>query len=184
MSFLAHDLKLWAFKSNYALRLAITHSEEHTSMTPTPVQKKRKDHEPPSVVAQQGWRYHHLGIPTTTAKPGERYLKHLKIRVSGFETSPYGIEWMRFESDCPVSELVQTIPHVAFEVDDLDSALVGKEIIGPPGSPSGGVRAAMIVHNGAPVELIEFRGKKTHPACVLKRTPAGRRRERRGRRGV
>ena len=64
---------------------------------------------------------------------------------------------MRFEPDCPVSELVRTVPHIAFEVDDLDEALQGKEILSPPSSPSDGVRVAMIVHDGAPVELIEFR---------------------------
>jgi hypothetical protein len=64
---------------------------------------------------------------------------------------------MRFEQDCPVPELVRTVPHIAFEVDDLDEALKGKEILIEPGSPSDGVRAAMIVHDGAPVELIEFR---------------------------
>jgi hypothetical protein len=121
--------------------------------------KKREDHEPPPVIAELGWRYHHLGIPTSVPRPGERYVKHLKIHVAGFETSPYGIEWMRFDPDCPVSELVRTLPHVAFEVDDLDSALEGKEVIGQPDSPSGGVRAAMIVHNGAPIELIEFAKK-------------------------
>ena len=124
------------------------------------VLRKRKDSEPPAVIAELGWRYHHLGIPTSVPHPGERYIKHLKIYVAGFETSPYGIEWMRFDPDCPVSELVRTVPHVAFEVDDLDSALIGKEVIGAPGSPSTGVRAAMIVHNGTPVELIEFRKKK------------------------
>ena len=41
--------------------------------------KTRKDHEPPPVIAQKGWRYHHLGIPTDSPKPGERYLKNLKI---------------------------------------------------------------------------------------------------------
>jgi len=46
---------------------------------------------------------------------------------------------------------------VAFEVDDLDAALDGQEVIHPPGSPSEGVRAAMILVNGAPVELIWFR---------------------------
>jgi hypothetical protein len=122
--------------------------------------KKRHDHEPPPAVTMNGWRYHHLGIPTTTPQPGERYLEHLKIHVAGFETSPYGIEWMRFDADCPIPDLIKTVPHVAFEVDDLDVALVGKEVLSPPGSPSDGVRAAMIVHNGAPVELIEFRKKK------------------------
>ena len=101
-------------------------------------------------------KYHHLGIPTTTPRPGERYLAHLKVHVCGFESSPYGIEWMRFDADCPISELIRTVPHIAFEVDEIDAALKGKEILSPPSSPSGGVRAAMIIHNGAPVELIEF----------------------------
>jgi hypothetical protein len=121
--------------------------------------KPRQDHEPPPAISMDGWRYHHLGIPTNIPRSGERYLEHLKIHVSGFDTSPYGIEWMRFDPDCPISELVRTVPHIAFEVDDLDSALEGKEILSPPGSPSKGVRAAMIIHNGAPIELIEFRNK-------------------------
>lgn len=54
-------------------------------------------------------------------------------------------------------ELIKTVPHVAFEVDDLEAALEGQEVIYPPGSPSEGVRAAMIVDNGALVELIWFR---------------------------
>ncbi len=120
---------------------------------------KRRDHEPPAVTSEFGWRYHHLGIPTTISHEGERHIEHLKLHVAGFDTSPYGIEWMRFDDDCPVSELVRTVPHIAFEVDDLDAALQGKEILGAPGSPSDGVRAAMIIHNGAPIELIEFRKK-------------------------
>jgi hypothetical protein len=122
--------------------------------------KVRQDHEPPPAISKDGWRYHHLGIPTDVPKPGERYIEHLKIHVPGFDTSPYGIEWMRFDPDCPISELVRTVPHIAFEVDDLDSALEGKEVLSLPGSPSEGVRAAMIVHNGAPIELIEFQKKR------------------------
>jgi hypothetical protein len=37
---------------------------------------------------------------------------------------------MRFEPDCRVSELVRTVPHIAFEVDDLDAALEGKTLLG------------------------------------------------------
>ena len=76
--------------------------------------------------------------------------------VSGFSSSPYGIEWMRFEAGCPLPDIIQTVPHIAFEVDDLDVALQGCEVIFPPGSPSEGVRAAMIIDDGAPVELITF----------------------------
>ncbi len=120
----------------------------------------RRSADPPPAVAGRGWKYHHLGIPTGSARPGERYLEDLKVYVCGFETSPYGIEWMRFDPGCEVPDLVRTVPHVAFEVDDLEAALEGEEVLIPPGVPSRGVRAAMIVVDGAPVELIEFRRKK------------------------
>jgi hypothetical protein len=97
-----------------------------------------------------------MGIPTEVPRPDEHHIEHLKIYVSGFETSPYGIEWMRFERGCRVSELVRTVPHIAFEVDDLDAALEGKTLLGEVSSPSEGVRVAMIVDDGAPVELLEF----------------------------
>ncbi|UCD51453.1 MAG: hypothetical protein JSW27_02245 [Phycisphaerales bacterium] len=117
--------------------------------------RPRRDHELPPV-ARRGWQYHHIGIPTRTPRPGERYLEDLKLHACGFETSPYGIEWMRFEAGSPVSELVQTVSHVAFRVDDLDREIQGKELLGPISSPLEGVRVAMIVDNGAPVELLEF----------------------------
>jgi len=88
--------------------------------------KKRKDHEQPMVIAKYGWRFHNIGIPTDKPRPGEQYLEDWKMYVSGFEASLYGIEWMRFEQDSPVSELVRTIPHIAFEVDDLKRFLNAK----------------------------------------------------------
>jgi hypothetical protein len=97
-----------------------------------------------------------MGIPTTEVRPGERHLEELGMHVSGFETSPYGVEWMRFDPSSPVSELIQRVPHIAFEVDDLEEAIRGRELIGDPSSPMGGVRVAMILHNGMPVELLEF----------------------------
>ncbi len=100
-------------------------------------------------------KYNHLGIPTTVRKPGERYLPEFKMYVSGYGTSPYNIEWMRFESGCPLPEIVRTVPHVAFEVDDLAEAIKGKNVIIKPNSPSEGVVVAFIEDNGAPVELMQ-----------------------------
>jgi hypothetical protein len=123
---------------------------------PKPV---RRDYEPPPVFAR-GWRYHHLGIPTSVPHARERHLKHLKIFVRGFETSPFGVEWMRFEPDCEIHEVIKRIPHVAFEVDDIEQAIDGFEVIYPISSPSEGIRSAMIVHDGAPIELIQFSAKR------------------------
>lgn len=106
-------------------------------------------------------KYHHLGIPSAIKREGETYLGELKMYVSGFEASPYGIEWIRFEPDSPLPELVKAVPHVAFEVDNLEAELQGKEILIKPNSPSPGVMVAFIVDNGAPVEFIRFEGKKS-----------------------
>ena len=120
------------------------------------LQNKRKDNEPPFAISKKGMRYHHIGIPTVEQKPGERYLEEYKMYVSGFDTSEFGIEWMRFENDSPVSDIIQKIPHIAFEVDNLETAIMGKELIGEISSPSRGVRVAMILENGVPVEFLEF----------------------------
>jgi hypothetical protein len=118
----------------------------------------RQDYEPPEAVSIWGWKFHHIGIPTGEVMSGETYLPQHKFYFSGFGSSPFGIEWMRFEEDSPVLPLIRKVPHIAFEVNDLDAELLKHDftIITPPNSPAVGVRVAMIEHNGAPVELIEF----------------------------
>lgn len=101
-------------------------------------------------------RYHHLGIPSTTPQPGEIYLEEFKVFCTDHESNPFGIQWMRYEPDSPLPELVKTVPHVAFEVDDLAAALEGQEVLIEPNSPSDGVLVAFVVCDGAPVELLEF----------------------------
>ena len=103
-------------------------------------------------------KYHHVGIPTDIAHPGETYLEELKLHCTDHESNPFGIQWMRFEADCSLPELVKTVPHVAFEVDDLECALTGHEILIEPNSPSAGVVVAFVVCDGAPVEFLEFCG--------------------------
>jgi hypothetical protein len=117
----------------------------------------REDHEQPPAISRWGWRFHHIGIPTDRELPDQTALPEYGMYVSGFESSPYGIQWMRFACDSPVHELVKTVPHLAFEVDDLEAALAGKTVIAPPNSPSPGMLVAMIVDDGCPIELIQFR---------------------------
>ncbi|SDL19000.1 hypothetical protein SAMN05660337_2406 [Maridesulfovibrio ferrireducens] len=101
-------------------------------------------------------KYHHLGMPTDKKLQDEKHLPHLKMYVSGYGRNEYGIEWMRFEEDAPYPMLVKTVPHVAFEVDDLYEAIVEKNIIIQPNSPSPGVIVAFIEVDGAPVELLQI----------------------------
>ena len=100
--------------------------------------------------------FNHIGIPTTGSFSGEIPLPHLKITVSDHQDNPYGIQWQRYWDDAPYPDLVKTVPHVAFEVDDLAAALEGQKVIIEPNSPSRGVLVAFVEIQGAPVELMQI----------------------------
>jgi len=122
----------------------------------------RSEHELPLATKEWGWKFHHLGIPTTVEMPGEKYLLQFKFYVSGFPESPFGVEWMRFEPDSPIHPLIQKIPHLAFEVDNLEQELKKHsfKVLTPPNPQAEDIRVAMIEHNVAPDELIEFAIKR------------------------
>lgn len=101
-------------------------------------------------------KFNHLGIPTTERFDGEIDLPHLKMTVSDHKNNLYGIQWQRFWTDAPYPELVKTVPHVAFEVDDLMAEIKDKKVIIEPNSPSEGLMVAFIEVNGAPIELMEY----------------------------
>ena len=101
-------------------------------------------------------KYHHIGIPTDVEQPGEIYLERYRLFCTDHERNPFGIQWMRYEPGCPLPDVVKTVPHVAFEVDDLDAALAGHQVLIPPNSPSEGVMVAFVLVDGAPVEFLQF----------------------------
>ena len=101
-------------------------------------------------------KFNHIGIPTCESLEGEIDLPHLKMTVSDHENNPYGIQWQRYWDNAPYPDLVKTVPHVAFEVDNLEEELRGKKVIIQPNSPSPGLVVAFVEINGAPVEFMQF----------------------------
>ena len=63
---------------------------------------------------------------------------------------------MRFEAECTLPELVKTVAHVAFEVDDLDAALAGRQVLLAPNGPSESVLVAFALVDGAPAAFLQF----------------------------
>src|SRR5580693_6236965 len=108
------------------------------------------------------FRYHHIGIPVRKKVSGMIEVRRLKIHATDHESNPFGIQWMLYGKDCKVPDLVRTMPHAAFEVDDLKAALKGRKVIIEQNAPSPGVLVAFIEEAGVPVELLQFtkeRGK-------------------------
>jgi hypothetical protein len=101
-------------------------------------------------------KFNHIGIPTTERFDGEIDVPELQLTVSDHQSNAFGIQWQRYWPDAPYPELVKTVTHVAFEVDDLETALRGQEVIIAPNNPSPGVVVAFIKVAGAPVELLQI----------------------------
>ncbi|KTD44345.1 hypothetical protein [Legionella parisiensis] len=100
------------------------------------------------------YKYHHVGIPVTEPRSGERYSPVMDMYTSGGEF-PGRIQYHRFGPNCPLHKLIQTKPHVAFKVDNIDNAIKGKHVLLEPYFPLKNFRVAMIEENGVIIEFIE-----------------------------
>ena len=101
-------------------------------------------------------KYHHLGIPSKEKREYETYFPHLKLSCVPGTSNAYGVEWTRFDEDADYPEIVKEYAHVAFEVDSLEQAIEGEQVVVEPGEIMSGVRAAFINVLGAPVKLMEI----------------------------
>ena len=99
---------------------------------------------------------HHVDIPTAEKRNNETYLEDARVYITDAAKSPNKIEWLRFEVDSPMPEMLQTIPHIAYRVDDLEAEMKGKDVLMEPFSPMEGVTVAFIIEEGAPIELMQM----------------------------
>ena len=100
------------------------------------------------------YRYHHLGIPTNIVQPNERYSSVFKMYTSD-NKGDFRIQFHRFEKDSPLHPIIQNNPHVSLQVDNLEEAIKGREILLGPFEPIERYKVAIINDCGLPIEFIE-----------------------------
>ncbi|MBY5946563.1 hypothetical protein [Photobacterium rosenbergii] len=101
-------------------------------------------------------KFNHVGIPSPVEHPGESFNPDISLYTTDFEKSENRIEWLRFLEDSPLPDVLKNTAHVAYEVDDLDKAIEGKEVLLEPFSPNESLRVAFIMEDEAPVELMQY----------------------------
>ncbi|KTD55929.1 hypothetical protein Lsai_2059 [Legionella sainthelensi] len=106
------------------------------------------------IANELSYEYHHMGIPTSTPMPNEKYSSTFKMYTTD-GNNPFRIQWHRFEEGCPLHPLIQSTPHVAFKVNSIDEAIAGRTVLLEPYYPFDRFRVAMVEIDGAPVEFIE-----------------------------
>lgn len=95
-----------------------------------------------------------MGIPTTEIRPNEKFSEAFGMYTSDVE-GDFRIQYHRFTDDSPLHPLIKTVPHVALQVENLDEAIEGCEILLGPYEPIPNYRVAIINDGGVPVELVE-----------------------------
>ena len=104
-------------------------------------------------------RFHHIGLVTAEPKPGEMYFESLKVWGTDPSADPNKIEWVRFKPESPLAgTLVAKMPHVSWQVDDLDREVAGKQLEVGPLDVGGGIRIAYFLQDGALIEYLEIKG--------------------------
>lgn len=102
-------------------------------------------------------KINHFGVPTTIKQENESYAEPMKLYLTDFNASPNKIEFLRFEEGSPMPELLQKVPHIAYEVPCLKEAMEGKEILLEPFPVGEELMVAFIIEEGIPIELMEFK---------------------------
>lgn len=101
-------------------------------------------------------QFHHVGLPTDDKQPGEIYVEDTKVWVTDPAEHPYKVEYLRYEPDSPVTGPVRELPHLAFQTDDLERELAGKEVILEPFRPVAGLTVAFMLEDGAVFEFMQW----------------------------
>ena len=102
--------------------------------------------------------FDHVGITTTIVQPDENWVEQSRVWVTNPKTHPEHIEFLRYEPDSPVPELIKANPHIAFRVATLEEHLrqPGVEIIIPPFEVGGFLRVVFVRKHNTIFEYMQY----------------------------
>jgi hypothetical protein len=103
--------------------------------------------------------FDHVGIPTFDRHDGELYVPETKVWITDPLQHPQRIEYLRFEADSPVTGPVRDLPHIAFQVDNLEREIEGKQVLLGPFDATPTLRVVFIHQDGAVYEFMRHTGE-------------------------
>ncbi len=101
--------------------------------------------------------FDHLGLITHEKKADENWVEQTRVWVTNPKNHLLNIEWLRFEPDSECPEPLRVRPHLAYRVDDLDTAAEGMKVLIEPMTVDGFVRVGFYEYeDGSLVEFMEY----------------------------
>jgi len=109
-------------------------------------------------------QFEHIGLIATKSKPGESFVDATRVWRTNYLEHPFRIEWLRYEPDSPVPDPVRLQPHVAFRVDDIETAARGLEVLLEPFDVGPRIVGFYQTEDGAVIELVKYKDQDTKSA--------------------
>lgn len=109
-------------------------------------------------------QYDHLGIPTTRKHENEVWVEQSRVWVTDAHQNPFGIEWLRFESDSPVTGPLRERPHLGFRVDSREQIAecsAGMKVLIEPFDAGFCIAGFYELEEGAVIELVWYYDEMT-----------------------
>ena len=100
--------------------------------------------------------FDHVGLTTREPQPNEDWIEQSRCWVTNPRNHSEHIEFLRYEPDSTVPDLVKNNPHVAFRVTDIAPHIQGQQIIIPPFVVAGFVEAVFIWKYNAVFEYMRY----------------------------
>ncbi|MEW6991619.1 hypothetical protein AADZ91_13135 [Colwelliaceae bacterium 6441] len=105
--------------------------------------------------------YHHIGIQSVDQTQQQKHIAALGMSISDYRNNPYGIAWLRFDTDSNLPEVIKNTSYIAFVVDDLAQAIGDHKVLVQPNelnsltNVSDNTLSAFIEVDDAPIQLIQ-----------------------------
>jgi hypothetical protein len=103
-------------------------------------------------------QFDHIGVVTAGKKPGETFVPATRVWRTDAQRHPFRVEWLRYEPDSPVVGPVREMPHVAYRVDDIQSAAEGMKVLLEPFDVGPRIVGFYQTTDGAVVEFVQDKG--------------------------
>lgn len=100
-------------------------------------------------------QYHHFGVHVFEDIPGTDWIPVNHVFLNNPNNHPQGIEWILHKPGTFEADTV-FVPHIAYTVDDIETAIAGKEIIKPQHEMGGFCQCAFTLEDGIQVEYIQL----------------------------
>lgn len=101
--------------------------------------------------------FDHIGLVTDEKKDNEDWVEATKVWVTNPKNHPFHVEWLRYEPESPAPKQLKESSHIAYQVEDIESAAKNLNVLLEPFEVGGFVKVGFYEYkDGSVIELMQY----------------------------